>query len=46
MELLRVEQLTKQYGSGANKVLALDHVSFSVENSFLKSDIDNSFQTF
>ena len=31
MELLRVEQLTKQYGSGANKVLALDHVSFSVE---------------
>ena len=31
MELLRVENLTKVYGSGNNKVVALDNVSFSVE---------------
>ena len=31
MELLRVENLTKEYGSAQNKVVALDHVSFSVE---------------
>ena len=31
MEILRVENLTKVHGSGNNKVVALDNVSFSVE---------------
>ncbi len=31
MELLRCEGLTKQYGSGDNRVMALDGVSFQVE---------------
>lgn len=31
MEILRVENLTKIYGSGENQVVALDHVSLSVE---------------
>ena len=31
MEILRVEDLTKVYGSGTTKVIALDDVSFSVE---------------
>lgn len=31
MEVLRTEELTKEYGRGDNKVTALDHVSFSVE---------------
>jgi putative ABC transport system ATP-binding protein len=31
MEILRVEKLTKQYGSGETAVKALDEVSFSVE---------------
>lgn len=31
MEILRAENLTKVYGSGNNKVVALDNVSFSVE---------------
>lgn len=31
MEVLRTENLTKEYGIGDNKVVALDHVSFSVE---------------
>lgn len=31
MEILRVENLTKVYGSGNNKVVALDNVCFSVE---------------
>lgn len=31
MEILRVENLTKVYGSGENEVRALDRVSFSVE---------------
>ena len=30
MELLRIEHLTKVYGSGENEVRALDDVSFSV----------------
>ena len=30
MEILRVENLCKTYGSGENRVTALDHVSFSV----------------
>ena len=32
MEILRVENLTKIYGSADNEVRALDNVSFSVEN--------------
>ncbi len=31
MEILRAENLTKIYGSGDNRVIALDHVSFSVD---------------
>ncbi len=31
MEILKVENLTKIYGKGTNKVVALDNVSFSVE---------------
>ena len=31
MEILKVENLTKEYGKGSTKVVALDHVSFSVE---------------
>ena len=31
MEILWVENLCKQYGKGENKVMALDHISFSVE---------------
>ncbi|MDR0519451.1 MAG: ABC transporter ATP-binding protein [Clostridiales Family XIII bacterium] len=30
MEILRVENLTKQYGEGETSVTALDHVSFSI----------------
>lgn len=32
MEILRVENLTKIYGEGTTKVIALDNVSFSVNN--------------
>lgn len=31
MEILKVENLTKIYGEGENKVVALDNISFSVE---------------
>lgn len=31
MEILRTENLTKEYGIGDNKVIALDHVSFMVK---------------
>lgn len=31
MEILKVENLTKTYGKGENKINAVDHVSFSVE---------------
>lgn len=31
MEILRVENLTKEYGKKDTKVVALDHVSFAVE---------------
>ena len=31
MTILRVENLTKIYGTGETKVKALDHVSFNVE---------------
>ena len=31
MEILRVENLSKVYGKGSTKVVALDNVSFSVE---------------
>ena len=31
MEILRVENLSKIYGTGDNEVRALDDVSFSVE---------------
>ena len=33
MEILKVENLTKTYGKGLNKVVALDNVSFSVKKS-------------
>lgn len=31
MEILRVENLCKEYGKGSTKVVALDNVSFSVD---------------
>ncbi|MDO5556993.1 MAG: ABC transporter ATP-binding protein [Clostridia bacterium] len=31
MEILKVENLTKTYGKGENKVDAVDHISFSIE---------------
>ena len=31
MEILKVDNLTKIYGKDKNQVVALDHVSFSVE---------------
>lgn len=31
MEILKVENLTKVYGKGESEVIALDHVTFSVE---------------
>ena len=31
MEILKVDNLTKIYGKDSTKVIALDHVSFSVE---------------
>lgn len=31
MEILKIENLTKVYGTGENQVVALDHVSFSVK---------------
>lgn len=42
MEILRVENLTKVYGSGNNKVVALDNVSFSVEKGELVSIVGAS----
>ena len=30
MEVLRTENLTKEYGIGDNKVIALDHVSLTI----------------
>lgn len=33
MEVLRTENLTKEYGTGDNKVIALDHVSLTIEES-------------
>ncbi|MCI7130524.1 MAG: ATP-binding cassette domain-containing protein, partial [Lachnospiraceae bacterium] len=31
MAVLEVKELTKKYGQGESEVIALDHVSFSVE---------------
>jgi len=31
MEILRTENLTKEYGIGDNKVIALEHISLTVE---------------
>ena len=31
MEILKVENLTKTYGKGDSKVVAIDNISFSVE---------------
>lgn len=31
MEILRVENLTKEYGKGETKVTAIDKLSFSIE---------------
>lgn len=31
MEILRVENLTKTYGKGENKIHAVDHINFSIE---------------
>ena len=42
MEILRVEDLTKVYGKGANEVHALDHVSFSVKKGECTAIIGSS----
>lgn len=42
MEILRVEDLTKVYGKGANEVHALDHVSFSVKKGEFTAIIGSS----
>ena len=42
MEILRVENLTKIYGSGENKVVALDHVNFAIEKGQFVSIIGPS----
>ena len=42
MEILRVENLVREYGEGAAKVKALDHVSFSVEKGEFVSVIGPS----
>lgn len=42
MEILRVEDLTKVYGMGANEVHALDHVSFSVKKGEFTAIIGSS----
>ena len=46
MEILKVENLTKIYGKDSTKVVALDHVSFSVEKGeFVENDtVDDNFQ--
>jgi putative ABC transport system ATP-binding protein len=36
MEILRIEDLTKIYGSGENEVRALDKVTFSIEKGDLQ----------
>ena len=40
MEILKVENLCKQYGKGENKVTALDNVSFTVNRSIRKWKIN------
>jgi putative ABC transport system ATP-binding protein len=42
MEILRVENLTKIYGSGENRVIALDHVNFAIEKGQFVSIIGPS----
>ena len=42
MEILRVEDITKVYGKGANEVHALDHVSFSVKKGEFTAIIGSS----
>ena len=41
MEILKVENLCKQYGKGENKVTALDNVSFTVN----KDDLEDAVAT-
>ena len=42
MEILKVEDLTKVYGSGANEVRALDHVSFTVKKGEFTAIVGSS----
>ena len=42
MEILRVENLTKVYGNGTTKVIALDDVSFSVEKGEFVANVGAS----
>ncbi len=50
MAVLEVKELTKKYGEGESEVIALDHVSFSVERgeclllNELRSALEESFQ--
>ena len=42
MEILKVEDLTKVYGSGANEVRALDHMSFTVKKGEFTAIVGSS----
>ena len=42
MELLRIENLCKVYGKGENQVVALDHVSLTVEKGEFTAIIGSS----
>ena len=42
MDILKVEDLTKVYGSGANEVRALDHVSFTVKKGEFTAIVGSS----
>ena len=39
MELLKIENLCKIYGSGKNQVTALDHVSLTIGNLLQLSEL-------
>ncbi len=42
MELLKVENLTKKYGSNQSEVIALNNISFSVEEGEFVSIVGTS----
>ena len=42
MAVLEVKELTKKYGEGESEVIALDHVSFSVERDRKSTRLNSS----